>query len=259
MLIFSVLCGIAAALAARSGSHWFVDLRVYVIGGDHALDVDLYDAQDSTSGLPFTYPPAAGLLMAPLAHLPFAVAAGVLTAVSTGCLWYLTSVALGGRGQVAGDRSADRPASWWATGPASPVLLSALCVLALLVEPVWATFSFGQINLVITALCVADLACPRRHRGVLTGIAAGLKLTPLFFVAYLLVTRQWRAAARMTLAFAAVAGLGFVVNPHAATTFWTQAVTDSSRVGAAVYAGNQAVSGVLPDGMARPSRTACVS
>jgi alpha-1,2-mannosyltransferase len=49
------------------------------------------------------------------------------------------------------------------------------------------TMFFGQINLILLALVVADLALPAscRLKGVGIGIAAGLKLTPLVFVPYL--------------------------------------------------------------------------
>ncbi|MFC0581672.1 glycosyltransferase family 87 protein [Micrococcoides hystricis] len=63
---------------------------------------------------------------------------------------------------------------------------------------------FGQINVFLAIMCLYDLtANPDRRprflpRGLLTGVAAGIKLTPGFFLLYLLVTRQFRAAAWMT-------------------------------------------------------------
>ena len=67
-------------------------------------------------------------------------------------------------------------------------------------EPVWLTFNYGQINLVLTVMILADLTghlrCGSRTlpRGILLGIAAAIKLIPLVFVAYLFVTRQTKAA-----------------------------------------------------------------
>lgn len=171
--------------------------------------------------------------MAPLGHAPFAVAAAAMAMTSFVALYLIT-------------RHTSHLVGWRL--PSRALTLLALGAVAL--EPVWATASFGQVDLVAVALCLIDLTSRnerlRRHRGVLTGLAAGLKLTPLFFVAYLVVTRQFRAAARTVVTFGATVALGFVVNPHGAWTFWTSAVRDSSRVGSALYAGNQALSGVLP-------------
>lgn len=223
---------IGALAAAVSGS-WFIDLHVYLLGARHAFTADLYDQKWAASGLPFTYPPFGALLMAPLGHAPFAVAAAAMTMTSFAALYLIT-------------RHTSRLVGW----RLPPATLTLLALVALASEPVWATMSFGQVNLVAVALCLIDLTSRhprlRRHRGVLTGLAAGLKLTPLFFVAYLVVTRQFRAAARTVVTFAATVAVGFVVNPHGAWTFWTSAVRDSSRVGSALYAGNQAISGVLP-------------
>ena len=65
------------------------------------------------------------------------------------------------------------------------------------------TIYLGQINLILMAAIMWDLTQPdttkngkyRWWKGVVTGIAAGIKLTPLIFVPYLLVTRKWREAA----------------------------------------------------------------
>ena len=59
------------------------------------------------------------------------------------------------------------------------------------------TLFFGQINVVLMALVVGDLALPDRVRGkgIGIGLAAGIKLTPLIFIPYLLFTRRVKAAA----------------------------------------------------------------
>lgn len=58
------------------------------------------------------------------------------------------------------------------------------------------------------AVIIWDLARPScaRFRGWSVGIAAGIKLTAVVFVPYLLLTRQWRAATT-----AAVTGLATVI------------------------------------------------
>ncbi len=64
-------------------------------------------------------------------------------------------------------------------------------------EPVQRALFLGQVELVLMALVVWDLCQPdrRRWKGAATGLAAGIKLVPLLFIAYLLLTRRFRQAA----------------------------------------------------------------
>ena len=57
----------------------------------------------------------------------------------------------------------------------------ALAAVSLWLEPVQKTLLFGQLNLLLLAVIMADLAAPQRRRwqGAGIGIAAGIKLTPL--------------------------------------------------------------------------------
>ncbi|WP_156112223.1 glycosyltransferase 87 family protein, partial [Prescottella defluvii] len=73
------------------------------------------------------------------------------------------------------------------------VLLAVACTF---LEPVRTTLFYGQINLVLMALVLWDVsrADGSRIKGVGVGIAAGIKLTPAYFVLYYLVLRKWRAA-----------------------------------------------------------------
>ena len=65
------------------------------------------------------------------------------------------------------------------------------------------TIYLGQVNLILMAaimwdLCQPDLRGDGRRRwwkGAVTGVAAGIKLVPLIFVPYLLITRRFREAA----------------------------------------------------------------
>ena len=59
-----------------------------------------------------------------------------------------------------------------------------------------------------------------RAKGIGIGLAAAVKLTPLIFIAYLLLTRRVRAAAVSALTFAATIGLGFALLPHASAVYW---------------------------------------
>src|SRR3979411_2300607 len=76
------------------------------------------------------------------------------------------------------------------------------------IEPVIRTIYVGQVNLALMALIIWDLCQPdteasRRWKGAGVGIAAGIKLVPLIFIPYLLLTRKFRQAAVACGAFAA--------------------------------------------------------
>lgn len=199
-----------------------IDLAVYRAGGLRLLDaLPLYE--QSWGDLPFTYPPFAALLMVPLALLPGWAAALAMPALSCLALVLL----------------------WRCCGTTGAALV-VLAPLSLLLEPVWMTLLFGQVNLLLAAMLLADLAVrDHRWRGLLTGVAAGVKLTPLVFVGYLAVTGQWRALRRCLLAFAGTVATGFVLAPGDSWRFWTRVLADAERVGTPWYATNQSVMGVL--------------
>lgn len=207
-------------LEARPGG--LLDLSVYRAGSQRLLDGASLYAQPY-GDLPFTYPPFAALVMVPLAVLPSVLAELALTLLSAAALvfvWHRCGV----------------PRRWLLlVAPASAVL-----------EPVWMTQHFGQVNLLLLALVLGDLVGPTsRWRGVLTGIAAGIKLTPLVFLGYLVATRQWRAAGVMAASFAATVLLPIVLIPGDGVRFWTSVLPDAGRIGAPWYAGNQSLMGVL--------------
>ena len=85
--------------------------------------------------------------------------------------------------------------------------------MALATEPVQQTLALGQVNLLLMLLVVADLLTAgaltpggskgrtRWWHGLGIGIAAGVKLTPLIFIPYLLLIRRYRQAATATGVF----------------------------------------------------------
>ena len=140
----------------------------------------VYESDDPVTGYPFTYPPFAAVLMVPLALLPGWLAAALWTGprrrASPPPSWSYAA------------RSAGRRPGW---------LVVLVCGGSLALEPVWQNFSFGQINLILMLAVLVDLVRPeRRWSGVLVGIAAGVKLTPLVFVVLLVLIGRRGAAAR---------------------------------------------------------------
>jgi alpha-1,2-mannosyltransferase len=116
-------------------------------------------------------------------------------------------------------------------------------------EPVRTTIALGQINLVLLAAVVVDLlplSAPRRWQGVGVGIAAGIKLTPLFFIPFLLVTRRLRAAAVATAAFVGTLVAGSVIAPSQASEYWFHGVFDDlNRVAPVASTGNESLRGAI--------------
>jgi alpha-1,2-mannosyltransferase len=118
----------------------------------------------------------------------------------------------------------------------------------LLTEPVFRTLYLGQVNVFLMALIIADLRRPgdRRLKGAATGIAAGIKLVPLVFIPYLLLTRRFRAAAMAAGTFAATVALGFIVIPGDSGDWWLNGLFFSDgRTGFAGWGGNQSLRGLL--------------
>ncbi|MCF8610749.1 glycosyltransferase 87 family protein [Gordonia sp. HY285] len=111
-------------------------------------------------------------------------------------------------------------------------------------EPVHTTLWNGQINLVLALVVILDLTVrSERLRGVGVGLAAGIKLTPLFFVVDLLVTKRFRAAAVATGTFAATVVVGILVLGDEARRFWTTEVSETSRIGRLDAPANQTFHG----------------
>ena len=114
-------------------------------------------------------------------------------------------------------------------------------------EPIRSNFDFGQINVVLMTLVIADCV-PRRTpwpRGLLLGVAIALKLTPAVFLLYFLLRRDTRALL-VTAASAVVATLaGFAFAWRDSWEYWTETVRNTDRIGTATLNTNQNIAGVL--------------
>jgi alpha-1,2-mannosyltransferase len=225
--VLLLVVGAAVAGALRGG---FKDLSVYLYGGRAVLDsLPVYESGDPVTGLHFTYPPFAAVVMVPLAPLPTWLAAALWTGASVAALAAVV---------VLVRRELDRPTPGW--------LVALLTGGALALEPVWQNLAFGQANLILMLAVIVDLFRPeRRWSGVLVGIAAGLKLTPLVFVVLLVLVGRRAAAGRAALAFAGTVAVGFVVMPGSAAAYWVDNLIDARRIGPPALAHNQSVYGAL--------------
>ena len=235
--VAAVLAGLAALAVylrpglAAPGAHWPLwDVRVYWWGGQQAARGGALYAPGARYS--FTYPPFAAVLFTLAAPAPEGDLAAVITVASIGALAVLCALALG----AAGVRR-------------RPETVFAVTVLALLTYPVAYTLHLGEVNLILAALAGADLL--RRYdgywwQGIATGLAAGIKLTPLIFVAYLLVTRRVRAAATAAATFAATVAIGFVLLPSPSRVFWLDGVFyNQHRIGDPANPSDESLSGAV--------------
>jgi alpha-1,2-mannosyltransferase len=210
-LFLLAVAGYALLVHASPQYYWAqIDTAVYRDGGIAARNQPgmLYALRLGPAKLPFIYTPFAALLMAAGSGASFATWQVGLAVLTIGLLPAVAYLSL---------RLAGRPA-----GPATAAAAFAIAAAGLWLEPVAMTLFFGQINLVLLALVVGDLALPDRvkGKGIGIGLAAGIKLTPLIFIPYLLFTRRVRAAAVGALTFAVTVGLGFALLPHASAVYW---------------------------------------
>jgi alpha-1,2-mannosyltransferase len=227
---------VAALLVGFRPWHWYLgDLVVYRGGASAVLHGrNLYTVVSGRDSLHFTYPPVAAVVMAPLAVIPLPVARIALSA--------LTVCAVGGCLHIVIRRLGAEHTAF----PAGTT--TAFLAVALWLEPVRATLAFGQINALLMVLVVADVLVVRGGRagGVMTGVAAAVKLTPLAFVPFLFVIGRARAAVTASAVFVGAALLGFVADPGASRQYWGHHLfLEAHRVGRVENASNQSIRGVL--------------
>ncbi|WP_189227659.1 glycosyltransferase 87 family protein [Saccharothrix coeruleofusca] len=226
--VFACVVAVAAVVCWVAGRPLGVDSAVYRSGAlavlrGESLYGHLAATPDWSPDLPFAYPPFAALLFWPLAALP--------TQLVWGVFGVLTAVALGVVARLTGPRSG----MWWLV----PLLVA--------LEPVWRTVGLGQVNALLMALVVVDVLALRGSRwsGLLIGVAAAVKLTPLVFVPHLLVTGRRSDALRAVGAFAAACLAGFVLLPDDSRRYWGSALLGANEALSNAWWGNQSLHGLV--------------
>ncbi|MEU4626161.1 glycosyltransferase 87 family protein [Actinoplanes sp. NPDC023801] len=232
------LAAVVATLQAwgglrRSPGDRLSDLQVYLGAvADLWRGGTLYDFAAQNGAAPFTYPPFAGLVLAPLHPIPFAVLAplwGICTfAVVAALAW-----AVAGRSEI---RRFDRR------------LLAPLLAIALFASaPISSNFRFGQVSVFLVALVAVDALAvvPERWRGVATGVAGAIKLTPMIFVPYYWFSGQRRTAIVSTITFLCGTALAWLILPSDSVRFWFTEIWNVNRVGHIATGGNQSLNGAL--------------
>ncbi|MBV9449662.1 MAG: DUF2029 domain-containing protein [Streptosporangiaceae bacterium] len=251
---FAVAFGGWLAYLAMHAEGWtlnMIDLNVYRAGGlivrevpkqgirlyynAHLNPSPLYGwTRSGKDGLQFTYTPFAAVAFALFSFGSFGTLVVVDTIVNFLALIAAMWFALGGLGVA--DKRVKAGASLLATA------------VAIWTEPVFRDIYLGQINLILMAAILWDLCQPdaRKNKGFVTGIAAGIKLVPLIFIPYLVVTRKFREAAMMVAGFLFTVVVGFAVIPKDSSKYWIGGLFyKGGRTGFTGWLGNQSLDGLV--------------
>ena len=187
---------------------------------------------------PFTYTPLAAWVIAPLTWMSYQSATVLLIAATPLCAAVTAYAVL--RQLAVAPQMARTLAPW----------LALIGVIAL--EPFPKTMEYAQVNAILMALVAVDLfLVPERSRwrGVLSGLAAAIKLTPAVAILVLLARREWRAAATMAGSAVGLTLLAALAAPAESWEFFTSAMWDPGRAGFADYSGNQNLKGAIARGL----------
>ena len=236
--------GVAAVLALAEATGHQIDFDIYRMGAGHVFGSDLYTVRLSRTlmggspGMRFTYPPFAALLFVPFSWLPVRAGQVIWSLLNLAALFAVAALSI---------RAARPQLSRRAT-----LGIAALALLPLLrLNPADLTVALGQVNIVIVLLVLADLTCVLRAgshhvpRGIGVGVAAAVKLIPLIFIPFLLLTRQFRAAATALATFL-ICSLGtFAVAPHSSWLYWSTEIFDDRRSGNLRYISDQNLASAL--------------
>lgn len=182
---------------------------------------------------PFTYPPFGAWVLSPLTWFDYETAARLMImaiALQTAVIVALVGRSLG-----------------WSWGSAFAIAPWAAILVQQCLEPFTQSVGFAQVNTAMMALVMIDVAAPDswKGRGVASGLAAAIKLTPAIAVLIFLLRRQWRSAITMVATSLTVTLLSWVISPGESARFFFDAMWDPQRAGDAYYTSNQNLKGFV--------------
>ena len=238
-----LIVGSAAAIAALSirlylattapASDHLADLQVYVGSVRSMVNGHSLYAYHAANGDPFTYPPAAGLLLLPIAWLPAHGLHFLWNAASVAAVVGVALMAAKGlQKQFPSRRPLER-------------FVCALLVLALS-APIASNIRFGQISLFVIAITLAGMfSDDDRVTAALLSLAICVKLTPIVFVPYLWLRGRRRAALLACACSGGIAVASAVILPSDSRQYWLHYVFGTSRYGNTALGGNQSIHAML--------------
>jgi alpha-1,2-mannosyltransferase len=242
-LTWSITVALAALITHAAFVHppHMGDLAVYRTAGRQVLDgKQVYArvpprelASLGRSYLVFTYPPFAAILAVPLALVGWDVAR--LAWVPVVYLPLVVTVWFAFRPLLA------------RTGRYSLAALGAITGVCMFLWPMLQEIRFGQVDIALAALCVADLAAtgPRWPRGLLIGLATAIKLTPGLLIVYLLLTGRRKAACVSAVTSGCCALIAWALLPGGSAYYWTNALFNTARLGRPGQTSDQSIRAML--------------
>ena len=212
-----------------------VDLDVYRTGGVsvlHGQPVYAIGTQPPQLLL-FTYPPVAAIFAVPFAMLPWPAAQWVWT----GFIYVPLAITVWFAFRPLRERA----------GRYGPAVCAIAFAVGAYLFPMRDQMRFGQVDILLAAMCVADCAArnPRWPRGALIGLATALKLVPGVFIIYLWLSGRRRAARTAVIAAVAWTAGAFLLLPRDSLYYWTRGIFDPGRLGSNTGTSNQSLRGLL--------------
>ncbi|GAA0722546.1 DUF2029 domain-containing protein [Dactylosporangium roseum] len=227
--VFGIVAAVSSVLVMRRPiAQRLSDLHIYYGAAETVNTGDPLYGYVAENGGPFTYPPFAVLLFRPLTLLPEGAVQLLWLALT--CAAVVVIARSVGRGLGLG-----------------PLAVAGMACALLVSAPVQSNLRFGQVSIFIVLLALVDAMglLPERYRGILVGVAAAIKLTPLLFVGYFLITGRYKDAARAAGAFAGCGLLAAALLPADSWAYWSGTMLETSRIGNLASLGNQSVHGML--------------
>lgn len=260
LLVYVLVTAAASAYLLKVRDNPGLDMEVYwraaqVLHGLNPNTQDLYAPTLVTAGeleLPFTYPPLSALIFYPL---------GAMTLQQAWTVTAITGVALLGIYVWVTLRLAPFSRAWFGVRIVPSVLAYlVLFGVAWNLYPVYFTLVFGQVNLILAILILWDLGRRSPHRwgnGILTGFAAGFKVTPAAMGLVPLAQGRWKTIIGMAIGLATTIIVSAIFLPHEVWDYFTHQLWQTSRVGEDARISNMSFNGALqmlnlPDGVTGP-------
>nr|WP_255568391.1 glycosyltransferase 87 family protein [Corynebacterium mendelii] len=190
--------------------------------------------------LPFTYPPFAAVMFVPMAGVSIHTAALVTNTLSALIVWCVTAYLLTACGSVLPGQLTRAGARRWA------------CVIwpfALTCDPVLVNLNYAQINIILLGMVMLDVCRTddRRllPRGILTGLAAAIKLTPLVFFLFFVLDRDKTGLLRAAATAVIATAIGWAAAPAQATNYFGSVMWNMDTRLPVASGSNGSVAGVL--------------
>lgn len=242
LTLLGLLCGAWKVIQDTRITDFPIDMVVYREGVKAFLEHRSVYSEPMLAGdieLPFIYPPFGALIMVPITAfdgIDHDMAGDIMVVLSDllvlVCLYFVFKAVL--------------------KKPEFLLPVTAITwAIVLRFEPVDLNNGFAQINIVVMTLVVLDLVPRKRFlpQGILIGLAAAIKITPLAMLLYFLVRREWKQIATAFLSAVAATLLAAAFRGDAFVEFFSSKLLDMGSGGdfgvATEYQSNSSIKGAI--------------